>query len=80
MSNSLRRGACVNLPEDQKRWFFDTEKWGKARAICKTCSVRAECEADAESWELFEEEIFGVRGAMTVHARELKYRKIRTET
>ena len=54
-------------------WWFPAE-WTKARpevfAICAACPVQAECLADALTWPVGVDRAGGIRGGVTVSARQ----------
>jgi hypothetical protein len=65
-------GACKNLPEHMKQWFFGKD-YGKARKICKSCPITEECLAEALEMEEPGERRFGVRGGLTANDRTKRY-------
>jgi hypothetical protein len=65
-------GACKNLPEHMKQWFFGKD-YGKARKICKSCPITEECLAETLRQETPGERRYGTAGAMTANERTQRY-------
>lgn len=66
-----QRGACADLPEEQKQWFFSTRgnqyRW--AVKICQTCPIKDECLQEALKNETPGMRRFGVFGGMAAETR-----------
>lgn len=72
----LRKGACVDLPEEQKEWFFTESGWGKALKVCNAddgCPAKDACLALALQEEAVGDKRYGVFGGMSAAARTKKF-------
>lgn len=69
------RGACADLPEEQKRWFFSKRgnTYLKAVHICHTCPIEDECLRRAVDNETPGTRRYGVYGGMPANERREKF-------
>lgn len=71
--SDLSTGACIDLPEEQKEWFFSTNDWAKAKRICIECPAKDACADLARREEAVGDKRYGVFGAMSAAARTKEF-------